>query len=249
MSRTPYSTVKHMKDLTGAPAHVVWETLLSQDSDLENIAVFTYRFLPKLQDRSETAPQDSILFKRAGEMAISMGIQFHESAILTAFAEGKFNPNFLDTLCMANPKVPDRRWLSRNDVAAGKLQSLALETLPPDALSVTSEVQSQSGSLLHFPMCDLRCAVTPMNQEQAIQLGNYLLPQGGLLLVSSESYHLLGTKVVSYNELIRFFGLCLMFSPIIDRMYVAHHLIRGYGSLRISKNRNSDHVPIVVRQF
>lgn len=238
-----------MKDLTGEPAYKAWEEILAINSSVKNINVFFYKLLPKFQDRSDTLPQDSLLFGKARELAISKDIPFHDAAITCALAEERVDMSFINTFTKANPIQPNRRLISRSDVATGVLKTLAQETQLPDVLSVTSEVRFLCGAILHLPMCDFRCPVTKKNEMQVTQIAYHLLPQGGVLINSGGSYHLLGTKTITHDELIRFFGSCLMFTPVMDRMYIAHHLIRGYGSLRISRNANSIHFPTIIRHF
>jgi hypothetical protein len=49
-----------------------------------------------------------------------------------------------------------------------------------------------------------------------------------------------------YHELIDFLARALMYSPIIDRAYIAHQLLEKRCSLRISGKENKSSLPKVI---
>ena len=65
-----------------------------------------------------------------------------------------------------------------------------------------------------------------------------------MVLDSGESYHAVSTINMDEGELMNFLQRTLFFSPIIDRLWVAHQMLNKSCSLRIGKKHGV--IPEVV---
>jgi hypothetical protein len=113
-------------------------------------------------------------------------------------------------------------------------------------LELTSEVICDSGATEHIPLLDFHCPISSSNRNLVAEVAKRLLPGGAIILESGDSYHVYGRKTVSSAALTCLLAKSLLFSPIVDRAYIAHQLIEGRCALRISAGGQKRLVPTVV---
>lgn len=238
-----------MKDFVGVSAKELWRLLVAMHQEIAEISVFSYTFPLPVQERAPMSDEEMALFRRARLKAASTGIPFHDAVVALAFSEEVLSSRIVNALTASNPESVQCTWVGRREILQGDLEMAVSATQSPCALAVASTVRLDNGSLAHFPMLDLRCPISDSSQQGLLWIGRHLFPSGGILLRSGRSYHLLGAKFMSHEQVLYMYGQALMFSPVVDRSYVAHHLVRGFGSLRISENKDSSTEPIVVEIF
>lgn len=112
-------------------------------------------------------------------------------------------------------------------------------------LAINSRVQTESEESYHIPMLDFHIEVTERNTE-LIKHICHILAQPGYLLNSGNSYHFIGEQLVTEKKLISFLGQSLLFTPIIDEIWIAHQLMDRSCSLRFTMKNG--HVPTVIEK-
>lgn len=97
----------------------------------------------------------------------------------------------------------------------------------------SSKINSDTSDL-HIPLLDFH--IPPSEENQNICLNILLhLNLNGYLLNSGKSYHFIGNTLINYKQLQSILFNALLFSPIIDKSWIAHQLLQGYCCLRVSK--------------
>jgi hypothetical protein len=125
--------------------------------------------------------------------------------------------------------------LEREAVLSGGIQKVInSKSTKSGDICITSEVGMANGSIWHLPMIDFHCEPTTAGRLAAIAVCKRIFPSGAVLLKSGESFHAYGLELVSISEFFEFLGRALLYSPIIDRAYVAHQLIEKRCALRLS---------------
>jgi hypothetical protein len=138
-------------------------------------------------------------------------------------------------------------WLTREAVLAGAVQWQCTRQIAGLQLAATSEVRDADGSEFHIPMLDMRCKQSAANLELVERVAMRLMPEGSLVLESDKSYHLYGRSLLTPAKLIDFLAQSLLFSPIVDRSYVAHQLLERRCVLRLTARQDKKHVPTVIK--
>jgi hypothetical protein len=100
----------------------------------------------------------------------------------------------------------------------------------------------------HIPMMDFRIK-SSTNIDQLCLLKECLckLKQtDGVLLNSGKSYHYYGFRRLSHQEWMRFMTACLLLEPLVDVRYIAHRILAGKASLRLTATPQKKKVPELV---
>lgn len=227
----------------------LWESLVGENDSIAAIDCFDFTPLPPLQDRVKLTSPDAEALESARLVSGQLDIPFWDAVIGSGLRPGGLSDALLDMVPLANPPhiVPTR--MTRDEVLDGRLRGKAQGVEAGRVLALVSRVELRSGGAAHFPMLDFGCPVGSASEQLITRIGLRLLDRGGIVLVSGKSYHLVGRVPVSVDTLHRFLAQSLFYVPVVDRMYVAHHLLRGYCTLRISTALTQASAPIVVTVF
>ena len=235
------------EDLVGLAAPQSLTILLSSFHEVREIRVARCSPLPPLQTRLSLTGSERIIFERALELRRRTGLSFWDAALLqlSAIPDGI---RLLDYAMVHVSPRSEETILSWSEVSTGALERLCAEfSAETDAnLMLLSEVVCRDGSLRHLPMVDFHAFKSPENQQIVRAVTERLFPEGAILMDSGESYHAYGTQIISQEEFRRFLGTALLFTPIVDRAYVAHQLIEGRCALRLTAGGGKSQVPAVV---
>ncbi len=233
----------------GDDAVSAWESLVGGDDAIAAIGVFDYAPLPMLQARVRLTAADAQVVEAARGAAAEQQIPFWDALIGGGFRSGALSDVLLDLATLANPPSLAPAWLSREEAVDGKLRGRAQGVARDRVLAICSDARLRSGAIAHFPLLDLRCTASPEGDAIIMRIARRLFEGGGVVLRSSKSYHLVGRVPVSAEQLRRVLAQSLFYAPLVDRMYVAHHLLRGRCTLRISALPMQASGPIVVAIF
>lgn len=100
--------------------------------------------------------------------------------------------------------------------------------------AILSRVICKNKKIYHIPFIDFHCMSNSNNISLAEDIVNILRIGSGYLLDSGESFHFIGSRLIEKNEFEPYLGKLLMYTPIIDKSWIAHQLIEKSCALRIS---------------
>jgi hypothetical protein len=112
-------------------------------------------------------------------------------------------------------------------------------------LAASSRVECAGKEDMHIPMLDFHCDVSAAN-DRRVRFITIALGLHGYIVHSGRSYHVYGSKLIATEELVTLLSSALLFSPIIDRAWIAHQIIERACGLRISPGKTYPHPPLVV---
>jgi hypothetical protein len=147
---------------------------------------------------------------------------------------------------MAKVATSTRFPLRRRAQVAASLAAEVHSLSPGQILALSSRLISDGGDEWHIPMLDYRIPVSDENEALVVaHLG--AMGEDGWLLRSGRSYHYIGLSLLAGPEgLMRFLGTALLFAPMVDGRWVAHQLIEGACSLRVSSGDARQPPPWIV---
>lgn len=102
-----------------------------------------------------------------------------------------------------------------------------------EMVSLSSRVTT-GGGVWHLPMLDFSIPHSDVADDTAVDVVTTLGIDGGYLLRSGTSYHLLGDRLLTWDESSELLARAQLLSPLIDHRWVAHQLIDKFCALRIS---------------
>ena len=89
-------------------------------------------------------------------------------------------------------------------------------------------------TIYHIPLLDFHIPVSTTNQKLCLNILIHLNLKG-YLLNSGKSYHFIGNEIVNFERLQTILFNALLFSPVVDKSWIAHQLIQKYCCLRVSQ--------------
>lgn len=120
------------------------------------------------------------------------------------------------------------------DEFVAELRRGAYAGLPSrEMVSLSSRVTTAAG-VGHLPMLDFSLPHSASADDTAVEVASVLGIDGGYLLRSGTSYHLLGDHLTSWQESTELLARAQLLSPLIDHRWAAHQLIDQFCSLRVS---------------
>ncbi len=223
---------KIKRDTIGFSAARIWRWIISNNPLIDSINIFKYTPPPLLQDRVTLGERAEKLLLQTENLARMYGVPFWDGLLLAGVKIGSVPNEIFDGLEFALPESELIRSLSRSELENNVLDGILLDDKSDQWLSIMSKVKLKNGNFAHVPLMDFRCSVSPTNQDIVTNIAKRILPNGGYILNSGASYHLVGNSTLSEAQLIDFLAASLLYSPIVDRLYVAHHVRRRWLAWR-----------------
>ena len=130
--------------------------------------------------------------------------------------------------------------VSREDFLSDEYVYSLINNVPKNyELAIHSNIKIESGEIVHLPMIDLSSA----SKALINRLSDFLEPEilsGFGWYNSGRSFHVYGSKFLSFNEWTSFMGTLLLvnqknMNPIVDPRWIGHRLIARYSALRWTK--------------
>lgn len=100
-------------------------------------------------------------------------------------------------------------------------------------LALNSKVILNNGKEMHIPMLDFKLKSNSENLN-IIQAVLHEFSLKGYILDSGKSYHFIGKKLITEDELINLLAKFILIHPISDKAWAAHQIIERSASLRVS---------------
>ena len=191
---------------------------------------------------NEWTSTEEQLFDFALEMKKNYQLLFWDGIMLGQFNTPHYSPKGLKAALHHNT-ITEYIQVPKEYVAIRCMDMLQIYP----RIAVCSRICMKDKNVLHIPVIDFHIPVSNQNALIAIDCCLALGFQQGYLLNSGESYHFIGTQLMTWEELSRILFRALMFSPIIDKAWISHQLLEKSCSLRISKKH--DVYPTVVEQL
>ncbi len=224
-----------------------WTQVVSESAEVGALYISRYRPAPKFPEGFGTDGDYRLLAEEAQQNALRDEKPYWDALLRIAARKGMLTEDLLARASKSHPKEMHLLPIAAPVIRAGELGSFVTQTMKDEVIVMASRVSLMNGQTKHFPMMDLRCEENAASLHSVERLANWLLPCGYALFASGRSYHLIGTELVSELELSKFLIHSLYAGDLIDRKYVAHHLERGFCTLRISPSGQFGS-PVWIRQ-
>jgi len=209
-----------------------------------NIAQIPYA--PLLDGRARLRAVDYEAADKARELRTELGLPFWDGALLSLQKLPSVPRGILQGAGFHQVITPSLREYPVEWLNAPNIRTLFGEAASRHSLvAVSSRVCTKDGKMLHIPMMDFHIAYSRRSTSVIKEVLSSLRAEG-FLFASGKSYHFYGSSLFDVDELRRFLGRCLLYSPVVDRNWIAHQLIEGSCALRISPRAEYGGAPTLV---
>lgn len=205
----------------------------------EAMLIFSYQTSRHVQSKIDMQEKNtSVLFDKAFEMKTVFRLPFWDSLMTSTFFVPDFdNQVFIEALSHTENSYYTEINCGNIDYFASTLDNI------DENLAAASNVKVKEGVNMHICMIDFNIPFSTNGTYVITQLLKTLKIQG-YLLCSGKSYHFYGKRLMLEEEYIQFLVKLIFLSPIIDKNWIAHQLLRSQSFLRITKKYG--HFPYLV---
>lgn len=233
----------------GLEAAELVEHIMNEQPDGTNIAIIEIPAVPVLQDRFSLSSEEISIITEGQQLRATSALSFWDSVLLSTFGARHLPFQILRGASFHNNAATNRIVAAKDSYTAEDVRNLFSSLPPGHMLAFLSRLTHVDGTVCHVPLLDFHCPISDQNLRLAIELIRILDTGPGWILESGKSYHFYGQRVIAADELSRFLGRSLLFSPIVDRAWIAHQLIEGACALRVSPKFSGDRPPYVVARL
>jgi len=214
--------------------------ILKQNSEVK---YFTFAKYPKqtlIQENESFGKKDLEFIDSALGLRKQYRIPFWDSLMLTLFDKKNVSKELLQRALLHNKN--DDKIFTDNIYEILNL----LECNQKDNLSLNSEVHFKNGSVLHLFLLDFHVYASDNNLVIISEILN-VMDLHGYILSSGDSYHFISKSFYTLDCLLDLLAKSLLFSPIVDRAWVAHQILERSCSVRVGLKHGI--VPTVIKEL
>lgn len=180
---------------------------------------------------------DEIHYQRALDMRNKINLPFWNSLMLSIINGESIPDNCLYGTSRHN-HITEIGWISPDAIDNANILHF-----PSNRKAINSTVKLSNGEEMHIPMLDFHIDISVKNTNLVKKICN-ILGVEGFLLNSGKSYHFIGIQLLSHKELYQFLGQALLFTPIVDEIWIAHQLQEHSCTLRFGEKHGM--IPTVI---
>jgi hypothetical protein len=184
---------------------------------------------PKLQSRISLNSIDNAHFGDAMALRNRYSLPFWDSIMLSFYDKKHISKKILSSVLYHSKRnkvgIP-RQYILDDELK--EILSLGIN------YAVNSRVITGGTKKYHIPLLDFKIPESKENQIVVENVLSLLSLNSGYILVSGKSYHFIGSSLITEDELISLLAKAILFSPIIDKNWLAHQLIDRSCSLRFT---------------
>lgn len=204
---------------------------------------------PLAERLSTTVVDQSAVLERAAAIQRTTGetVPYWEAVIAASWAENQFEVFANEALRHDSTRDGERTFqLTAEDLAGGTLDGESKSLEVGQVMALDSRCTFVDGTPAHLPLMDFRL-LPKAGDLPNVQLALRAIGEmRGAILHSGRSYHYYGFEPVSAGEWLAFSARCLMLAPLTDSRYIAHRLLAGGGTLRLTCTKWKPQSPCVA---
>jgi hypothetical protein len=221
----------------GVSVHEYLCALLIANPQVECVSIMEYDNPPLLQDRVQARSPASGIVQRALDLRDATMLPFWDAALLKCFGCGAEAADLVRAASYHQSPQRSRRFVNRSEFSA-------LARCGERGVAFCSEIKID-GESRFLPLIDFHCPDNERNDDLVRSVCEVLELGDVAVFSSGKSYHGYVLRVVSAEELRTILHHLLLFTPIVDRAYIAHQLIEECCALRITPTVSKPMTPVL----
>lgn len=219
----------------------VIEYIGNVNAEIDSFYFFPLQKQLLLQDRIVLDEKDINQTAKAFRIRESLKLPFWDCMMLSSFDNPEYSEKIFDAVLCHRECGPLTEL--KNDFQLFR----ELVQLKEQNYAWNSQVKLRNGEIKHVLMLDFHIPVSTPNLAVVKSVLKRLGLTKGMIINSGESFHAISSYYVDEEILIKTLQRALFFSPIIDKLWVAHQMINKSCSLRIGRKHGL--IPKVVAEI
>lgn len=233
-------------DIIGLNAPEAYTEIILSMEEIDSFCLLKYSLPPTVENRAELSKTELFFVEKAKVIRKNNRLSYLEILLELCVDSETLPSGIISALNFHQKHSLDRYWIDRNSLKDGKLINLCSNLDINKPLAICSKVKTFDGSVMNIPLLDFHLEKSKKSLELIVEIAKTLLKAPFVVLETNRSYHLVGLILLNDKNALKFLYRSLLYIPIIDHAYVAHQLIEGESTLRISAYNNNDNVPKVI---
>jgi hypothetical protein len=181
------------------------------------------------------------LFDKALQIKSLYGIPFWDSLMTSTFIVPEFDDQvFIEALSHTDNDFYTELNRLNFDSFSSKLDMVE------ENLAAASKVKVRGDAEMHICMIDFNIPFSK-NGTYVVKRLLKTMNQQGYLLCSGKSYHFYGRNLMTKGDYMKFLIKLIFLSPIVDKNWVIHQVLREQSFLRITKKYG--HYPYLIENI
>jgi len=224
----------------------VLECILRASPNAKRIRTFRPVLPPPYAERAEISDMERALVANALMYRESTGLPFWDSVFLASGQSEIIPRGIIHAAMYHNGSDRGEAFFDVSSLRADSLRRYAADAARGEIVVVSSRVEMLDETIRHIPMIDFHIPASGIAERIVDAIIATVWGKPGFILCSGRSYHFYGDGLVNEVEMNALLARFLMFSPVVDRAWVAHQLLERACALRISPKNGEENVPTVV---
>jgi hypothetical protein len=230
----------------------VLPSLVRSLSSVKRITLVTIPRPPSVSDRLRNDSRLARLVQQASGLSKHQGLSLWSTILLGVRIGNETDDQDVSGLLRsALFHVATNDALSNEDIASADLtpkllQNRAGNGQPDRLVALSSRVSTHDGGRMHLPLLDFSLPHSNDNTKIVAHAADQLgLPYA--VLGTTHSYHYYGLQVLPAEQYLgEFLGRALLLAPIVDARWIAHQLMDGLATLRVSPDSRTGQESVLV---
>ena len=238
--------IQNLRNMIGCEVAQACSKVLPLIDKLEAIAVMQFRLPPSIQTRVQLTEKELEIASKAAIIRKNSWFSYLEILLELSAKADFIAEGLLDAVNYHQRHSKERTWFRKEQILAGELVRISSAEELKYPVALCSKVRTKENDQLHIPLLDFHVEKTVMAFEMVKRITRTLFGSDFIILATNRSFHSIGLTLKHDNEFRQVLARSILFAPIVDNAYVAHQLIEGEASLRISKNEPNGQAPVVI---
>jgi hypothetical protein len=223
-----------VRGMVGTAALEVLRNVLEKSAPGAELELRRVPPAPNLQQRLEGEGIDGE-FSRARALSHDEGIPFWHSVFRIGASEpGGVRQAVLDA-ALYSQSTERFAYVPLGDDFLARADQLVNDSPSEEYIVASSCVLTDAGQK-HFVMLDFSVKERWAGAVETAAGAARALGVSGTLLTSGRSFHFIGDELATWDAYSRFLYRALLLVPVVDERWVAHQLMAGNATLRVSPN-------------
>jgi len=204
----------------------ILENFLDDHPDIQSLTFCSYPKQVLIQDELALTDATSHFVNSALKIREKYCLPFWDSLMLSFFDKKNVPEELLKRALLHNKNINKKR-ISNIDIIRN-----IFDNNPCDNISLNSEILLKNGDIKHFFLIDFHIRQSENNLDTISKVIR-LLQLTGYILDSGQSYHFISDRIYDFDDVLDLLAKSLLYSPLIDRAWVAHQIMERSCSLRV----------------
>lgn len=213
---------------------------IKNNPDIDLLTFSKYKQQPLIQEKIELSKIDNEFISAALDIRNRLRLPFWDSLMLSFFDKKNVSKNLLSIALTHNKNIEKITTRNIDDIRNYIIKN------PQDSISLNSEIHLRKNIVKHFFLLDFHIYPSDNNLKIATDILQ-ILGLHGHILDSGESYHFVSDSFFELESLINLLAKSLLFSPIVDRAWIAHQILERSCSLRVGIKHGI--MPTVIKKI